>query len=549
MQRINSYQEFLELKKILESRLTLMEKTISVCGGAACRALSGPKIAHLLREGIEKKGLKGKVEVKLTGCHGFCSSGPSIIIYPEEICYLQVKVEDVEEIIEETLLSGRIVERLTYEDPALGRIQKLKEIPFYKKQTRYILEYNPRIDPTSIEDYIAIGGYSALAKALFEMSPDGILEEIKKANLRGRGGGGFPAGQKWETTKNAKGEIKYVIVNAHEGEPGAYMDRAILEGNPHLVLEGLIIGAYAIGAKEGFIYLRHDSPSLKRNVEVALKRAKEYGFVGKNIMGSGFDFDVEIHLDIGIFVSGESSALMRSIEGRVPEPRPKYIRTSVSGIYERPSNLNNVETWANVPLIVAKGSEWYSAIGTEKSKGTKLISLSGKIKNAGVIEVPFGITLREIVYEIGGGTTNGRALKAVHLGSAMGGSIPKDLIDLPLDFDTLAEYGAPIGAGGLLVLDETDDMLEVVLYFLDFLSGESCGKCVPCREGIRQIKNLLNRIREGKGTKKDIETIKEICDAQRKASLCALGRTASYPLENALKYFWHEFESRLKREG
>ncbi|MCX7856418.1 MAG: NAD(P)H-dependent oxidoreductase subunit E [Deltaproteobacteria bacterium] len=548
MQRISSYEDFLKLKNRVQSIMASSERIISVCGGGGCSSKDGKKIASALKDELGKKGLEEKIKVKLTGCHGMCSWGPSIIIYPEEICYLKVKEKDATEIIEETILRNRIVDRLVYEDEKVGKTPHLKDIPFYNRQTRLILGYNTKIDPQSIDDYIALGGYSALVKALTQMSPTDVLEEIKKSNLRGRGGGGFPAGQKWETTRNAKSDIKYVIVNGHEGEPGAYMDRAILGGNPHIVLEGLIIGAYAIGARQGFIYTRHDAPDLLKNIETAISKAREYGFIGKNILGSGFDFDVEIHLDIGIFVSGESSALMRSIEGKIPEPRPKYIRTSVSGIYEKPSNLNNVETWANVPLIIENGAEWYSKIGTERSKGTKLISLSGRIKNAGVIEVPFGMSLREIVFDLGGGTGNGNDLKAVHFGSAMGGSIPKELIDTPLDFDACAKLGAPIGAGGLLVLDEKDDMLELVSYFLDFLSTESCGKCVPCREGIRQIRKLLKKIKDGSGTYQDVETIREICDVQKEASLCALGRTASSPLESALKYFWKEFESRLVKE-
>ena len=389
------------------------------------------------------------------------------------------------------------------------------------------------------------GGYSALSKALFELTPEQVLEEIKKANLRGRGGGGFPAGLKWETTRNAPEKEKYVIVNGHEGEPGAYMDRAIFTGNPHIVLEGLIIGAYAIGAHQGFIYTRHDSPRLKDNIYHALEKAREYGLLGENILGSGFNFNVEVHFDVGIFVSGESSALMRSIEGKNPEPRPKYIRTSVSGVWDRPSNLNNVETWANVPQIINNGAEWYTGIGTERSKGTKMISLSGNIVNAGVVEVPFGTTLREIVYDIGGGIPNGKKLKALHFGGAMGGSIPESLIDTPLDFDALKKAGAPMGAGALLVMDEDTNMVHVIRFFLDFLTNESCGKCVPCREGIRQMINILNRISEGKGKAGDIEQLEEISEVMGAASLCSLGKTAPDPLKSALRYFKDEFEANI----
>jgi NADH-quinone oxidoreductase subunit F len=379
------------------------------------------------------------------------------------------------------------------------------------------------------------------------MSPEEVLEEIKKAELRGRGGGGFPAGWKWKTARDAPGKEKYVIVNAHEGELGAYMDRAIFTGNPHCVLEGLIIGAYAIGSHQGFIYTRHDAPRLKANIDMAVAKAEEYGLLGENILGSGFDFHVEVHLDIGIFVSGESSALMRSIEGNIPEPRPKYIRTSVSGIWGKPSDLNNVETWANVPLIIDKGSEWYTCTGTEGSKGTKLVSLSGNIVDKGVAEVPFGTTIREIVYGIGGGIPDGKKLKAVHFGGPMGGCVPESLVDTPLDFDELAKLGAPIGAGSMLVLDEDADMVDVTRYFLQYLSYESCGKCVPCREGIRQMLKILNNICEGKGKEGDIELLEEISEVTGAASLCALGKTAADPLLSTLRYFRNEYEAKIAK--
>jgi NADH-quinone oxidoreductase subunit F len=378
------------------------------------------------------------------------------------------------------------------------------------------------------------------------MKPTDVLGEVKKANLRGRGGGGFPAGLKWETTRNAQEKQKYVIVNGHEGEPGAFMDRAIFTGNPHLVLEGLIIGAYAIGAQQGFIYTRHDSKQLKKNIDRALEQARGYGLLGENILGSGFNFDVEVHFDVGIFVSGESSALMRSIEGRNPEPRPKYIRTSVSGIWDKPSNLNNVETWANVPQIIEKGADWYAEIGTERSKGTKMISLSGNVVNSGVVEVPFGITLRQIVYDIGGGVPNGKKLKAIHFGGAMGGSIPASLIDTPLDFDALAKAGAPMGAGALMVMDEDTNMVDATRFFLTFLTNESCGKCVPCREGIRQLLTILGDMCEGKGKAGDIETMQEIAEVMSAASLCALGKTATDPLKGTLRYFREEYEATIK---
>ncbi len=545
MGRIHSAAELEELRKRILSQRDPQRPCIGICAGTSCLGLGNDGVISAFKEEIKKHSLESTVDIRATGCHGFCEKGPNIVIYPEEICYMEVTPEDVPEIVSQTVIGKHIMDRLIYTDPMTGKkAAHPSEIPFYKHQMRHLLGDNPRIDPKSIDDYLAIGGYCALSKALFEMSPKQVLEEIKKANLRGRGGGGFPAGLKWETARNAPGEEKYVIVNAHEGEPGAFMDRALFAGNPHRVLEGLIIGAYAIGSHQGFIYTRHDTPQLRENIDLALARAEEYGLLGENILGSGFSFHVEVHLDVGIFVSGESSALMRSIEGRTPEPRAKYIRTSVKGIWEKPSNLNNVETWANVPQIIDKGSEWYTRIGTERSKGTKLLSLSGNIRHTGVVEVPFGTTLREIVYDIGGGIPNGKRLKAVHFGGPMGGSVPETFLDTPLDFDALAKLGAPIGAGGMLVLDEDTDMIEVTRFFLNFLTNESCGKCVPCREGIRQMLKIVTRIGEGKGKPGDIELLEELSEVIGSASLCALGKTSSDPLKATLRYFRDEVEAR-----
>ncbi|MFH0994723.1 MAG: NADH-ubiquinone oxidoreductase-F iron-sulfur binding region domain-containing protein [Pseudomonadota bacterium] len=547
MPRINSATELKELRKDILSKRDPDRPCIAICAGTGCFGLGNERVISAFEEEIRKQALETQVDIRATGCHGFCEKGPNVVIYPEEIYYTEVTPKDIPEIVSRTVLGKEVIDRLSYTDPNTGeKAAHLSEIPFYKKQMRQLIGDNTKIDPNRIDDYLGIGGYSALSKALFEMTPEQVLEEIKKANLRGRGGGGFPAGLKWETTRNAPAEEKYVIVNGHEGEPGAYMDRAIFTGNPHIVLEGLIIGAYAIGARRGFIYTRHDSPRLKDNIYHALEKAEEYGLLGENILGSGFNFDVEVHFDVGIFVSGESSALMRSIEGKNPEPRPKYIRTSVSGIWDRPSNLNNVETWANVPQIINNGSEWYAGIGTERSKGTKMISLSGNIVNAGVVEVPFGTTLREIVYGIGGGIPNGKKLKALHFGGAMGGSIPESLIDTPLDFDALKKVGAPMGAGALLVMDEDTNMVRAIRFFLDFLTNESCGKCVPCREGIRQMIKILDRICEGKGKSGDIEQLEEISEVMGAASLCSLGKTAPDPLKSALRYFKAEFEANIR---
>ncbi len=546
MPRINSAAELEELRKGILSKRDPDKPRIAICAGTGCLALGNDRVISAFEEEVKKQSLEAKVDIRATGCHGLCEKGPHVVIYPEEISYIEVTPEDVPEIVSQTVIGKKVIDRLIYTDPNTGeKAAHQSEIPFYKKQMRHLIGNNSKIDPKSIGEYLALGGYSALSRSLFEMSPEQVLEEIKKANLRGRGGGGFPAGLKWETARNAPGDEKYVIVNGHEGEPGAFMDRALFTGNPHSVLEGLIIGAYAIGSHQGFIYTRHDSPRLRNHIAVALAQAEEYGFLGDNILGSGFNFAVEVHLDIGIFVSGESSALMRSIEGKTPEPRPKYIRTSVRGIWEKPTNLNNVETWANVPQIISKGSEWYNGIGTERSKGTKLISLSGNIVNTGVVEVPFGTTLREIVYDIGGGIPNGKKLKAVHFGGPMGGSIPESLLDTPLDFDELAKLGAPIGAGGMLVLDEDTNMVDVARFFLDFLTHESCGKCVPCREGIRQMLKIVTRMSEGKGRESDIELLEEISKVTGAASLCALGKTASDPLLSTLRYFRNEYEASM----
>ncbi len=550
MPRINSTAELEELRKGIIAQKDPDKPCISICAGIACLGLGNDQVISAFEEEIKKLSLEDKVDIRATGCHGYCEKGPIVVIYPEEICYLEVKPEDVPEIVSQTVIGKQVIDRLIYTDPETGtKAAHQSEIPFYKNQSRLLIGNSPKINPASIDDYLAIGGYSALAKALFEMSPEEVLDEIKKANLRGRGGGGFPAGSKWETTRNAQpGVEKYVIVNAHEGEPGAFMDRALFTGNPHLILEGLIIGAYAIGSHQGFIYTRHDTPVLRKNLDLALAKAKEYGLLGDNILGSGFSFNVEVHLDVGIFVSGESSALMKSIEGMPPEPRPKYIRTSVTGIWDRPSNLNNVETWANVPQIINQGYQWYSSIGTERSKGTKLISLSGNIVNSGVVEIPMGTTLREIVYDFGGGIPNGKKLKAIHFGGPMGGTIPESLIDTPLDFDELKKVGASLGAGDMLVLDEDTCMVEMGRLFLDFLAGESCGKCVPCREGMRQMLKILTNMTQGEGKEGDIELLEEIAGVVGEAALCSLGRSIHKPLISMLKYFRDEFEAHIKEK-
>jgi len=549
MPRINSPAELEELRKGILSKRDPNKPCITLCSGTACHASGSAEVAASIEQELKKQKLSDKVDFRMTGCHGFCERGPIVVIHPEGICYLQIKPEDVPEIISQTVKGKKVVERLLYTDPTTNKkIIHESEIPFYKNQERLVFGSNGKIDPKSIDDYLALGGYSALAKALSQMTPEQVLEEVKKSNLRGRGGGGFPAGRKWEECRNAPGEIKYVIVNADEGDPGAYMDRSLLEGNPHSVLEGLIIGAYAIGSHEGYIYVRQEYPLAVGNVDVAIKQAEEYGLLGKNIFGSGFDFTVKVHRGAGAFVSGESSALMTALEGKVGEPRPKYIHTVIKGVWDRPSNLNNVETWATVPLIINKGADWFLGIGTEGSKGTKIFSLVGKVNNTGLVEVPMGMTLREIIFNIGGGIRDGKKFKAVQTGGPSGGVIPEKYIDLPIDFDELTKAGSMMGSGGMIVMDEDTCMVDTARYFLNFLADESCGKCVPCREGIKQMLDILTDITEGRGEKGDIELLEEVAAMVKDFSLCALGATAPNPVLSTLRYFRDEYMAHIEQK-
>ncbi|MGZ3568368.1 MAG: NADH-ubiquinone oxidoreductase-F iron-sulfur binding region domain-containing protein, partial [Thermodesulfobacteriota bacterium] len=482
----------------------------------------------------------------VTGCHGFCEKGPLVVIYPQKILYQRVKPEDALKIIDETVLKGKVIESLLYEHPCTNqKIIHEEEVPFYQKQMRIIFGNNGSIDPTSVEDYIAVGGYRALPKALLTMTPENIIQEVKESNLRGRGGGGFPAGLKWESCRKAHGDIKYVICNADEGDPGAYMDRSLLEGNPHSVLEGMIIGAYAIGAHEGYVYVRNEYPLAVVNIGIAIEQTRELGLLGKNILGSGFDFDVKISRGGGAFVCGESSALVASIAGEVGEPRAKHIHLVESGLWDRPTNLNNVETWANVPVIILNGAKWYTRIGTEGSKGTKIFSLVGKVNNTGLVEVPMGITLREIVYEIGGGIPDGKKFKAVQTGGPSGGCIPESLIDLPVDFDRLTEVGSMMGSGGMIVMDESTCMVDLAKYFTNFLKDESCGKCTSCREGTRRMHEILTEITEGRGTIEHIDLLEELGWVTAEASLCGLGQTAPNPVLSTIRYFRDEYREHI----
>ena len=545
--KIGSLADLEKLRQEILSRTDPDKRRVIVSGGTCGESRGSEKVCQAFIDEMKSQGVDGKIDLKYTGCHGFCEREPVVLILPEEICYLGVKPEDVPEIVSETLVQDKVVERLTYEDRQTGeKAVKESDIPFYKHQSRIVFGNNKLIDPKSIEDYIAIGGYEALAKALCQMTPEKVLDEVKKANIRGRGGAGFPAAVKWQTTRSSPSDVKYVIVNCDEGDPGAYMDRSLMEGNPHSVLEGLTIGAYAIGAHKGFIYVRQEYPLATENTIRAIEKAEEYGFLGKNIMNSGFDFTVEVERGAGAFVSGESSALMSAIEGRVGEPRPKYIRTSVSGIWGKPSNLNNVETWANVPLVISKGADWYTSIGTEGSKGTKIFSLVGKVNNTGLVEVPMGTTLREIIYDIGGGILNGKKFKAVQTGGPSGGCIPEQFLDKPVDFDELSKVGAMMGSGGMIVMDEDNCMVDVARYFVNFLTDESCGKCVPCREGLRHFHKILERIVSGEGRDGDIELLEDLSDVLKDASLCALGQTAPNPVLTTIQYFRDEYEAHIK---
>ncbi|MEW6666254.1 MAG: NADH-quinone oxidoreductase subunit NuoF [Thermodesulfobacteriota bacterium] len=546
MPRINSPAELEEFRKDVITRRDPKRPCIAVCTGTGCLALGAAKVVAAFKDEIRKQGLQKKVDIRETGCPGFCEKGPLIVINPEEICYVRVQPSDAEEIVSETILGKKVVDRLLYVDPNAGeKVVRESEIPFYKNQKRHLIGNNIKIDPKSIDNYLAVGGYSALVKALHQMSPEQVVETVKSSNLRGRGGAGFPAGNKWEFARNTPGETKYVIVNADEGDPGAFMDRALLEGNPFSVLEGLTIGAYAIGSHEGYFYVRQEYPLAVENVTSAIKQAEEYGFLGKNILGSGFDFTVRVHRGAGAFVCGEETSLLRSLEGKPGEPRARPPYPAVKGLWDKPTNINNVETWANVPLIINNGAEYFASIGTEGSKGTKIFSLVGKVNNTGLVEVPMGITLRDIIYEVGGGVPGGKRFKAVQTGGPSGGCIPEEYLDIQVDFDELRKVGAIMGSGGMIVMDQDTCMVDVAKYFLKFLSGESCGKCSPCREGIRQMLKILTRISEGKGREGDIVLLEELAGSTRDASLCALGGSAPNPVLSTLKYFRHEYEDHI----
>ncbi len=545
MPRLNSAEELEGMRQGIVARRNPDTPCISVCAGTGCLATGAADVIAAFEVEIKAQGLDATLDFRGTGCHGFCEKGPIVVIDPGEICYLQVSPEDVPEITA-SLKENKLVERLLYVDPeADQQVTRESDIPFYKYQQRMVFGPNRTIDPKSVEDYLAIGGYGALTKALTEMSPEQVIDEVKASGLRGRGGAGFPAGVKWGFARQSPGDTKYVVVNCDEGDPGAYMDRSLMEGNPNAVLEGLMIGAYAIGASEGYVYVRQEYPLAVENLTVAIRNAEELGLLGENILGTGFDFKITVHRGAGAFVCGEETALLMSLEGKVGEPRPRPPYPAVKGLWGKPTNINNVETWATVPLIIRDGAEAFARIGTEGSKGTKIFSLVGKITNTGLVEVPMGISLRDVIYKIGGGIPDGKRFKAVQTGGPSGGCIPEDRLDLEVDFDELTKAGSMMGSGGMIVMDEDTCMVDVARYFIDFLTDESCGKCVPCREGLKQMRKILTRITQGNGVAEDIERLDELAETAREGALCALGKTGPNPFLSTYRYFKDEYEAHI----
>ncbi len=555
---LKTREELSVLRQTLEGRFASQVKKILVCAGTGCVAGGSLDIYARLVELLQEKGIHCQVDlahephgddvgVKRSGCHGFCEMGPLVRIEPQGWLYIKVKKDDCQEIIEKTVLGGEPIERLCYK--MNGEIYKTQEeIPFYKKQTRTVLEHCGHIDATSIQEYIAIGGYKAFEKALFDMDGQEIVEEIQKSNLRGRGGGGFPAGRKWAQVRAQEATPKYIVCNGDEGDPGAFMDRSVMEGDPHRLLEGMMIAGVACGASQGYIYVRAEYPMAVSRLDGAIRQARELGLLGENILGSGFDFDIHISRGAGAFVCGEGSALTASIEGRRGMPRVKPPRTVERGLFDKPTVLNNVETLANVPHIITRGADWYRSIGPENSPGTKAFALTGNIQNTGLIEVPMGTTLREIIFDIGGGMRDGAEFKAVQIGGPSGGCLTKEHLDLPLDFDSLKKVGAMIGSGGLVVMDDKTCMVEVARFFMNFTQNESCGKCVPCREGTKRMLEILERIVAGQGKDGDIDLLLELAETISATALCGLGKTAAQPVVSTIRYFRDEYEAHVKEK-
>ena len=530
--------------------MDLFRAHVLVCGGTGCTSSGSSELIARFEEQIAKNGLDKEVKVIRTGCFGLCEAGPVVIVYPEGTFYSRIRVEDVDEIVSEHLLKGRTVQHLVYKEKAEEEVQHstLENIDFYRPQMRLALRNCGVIDPENIDEYIAFDGYKALGKVLTEMSPEDVIKEMIESGLRGRGGGGFPTGKKWQFAAASKADQKYIICNADEGDPGAFMDRSILEGDPHSVIEAMAIGGYAIGATEGYVYVRAEYPIAVKRLQLAIDQAREYGLLGKNIFGSGFDFDMYIRLGAGAFVCGEETALMRSIEGGRGEPTPKPPFPAVRGLFDKPSNINNVETYANIPLIINKGAEWFKSIGTPGNSGTKVFALGGKINNTGLVEVPMGTPLRDVIYKIGGGIPNGKAFKAVQTGGPSGGCIPAENLDIAIDYDSLTAIGSMMGSGGMIVMDEDNCMVDIARFFLDFTVDESCGKCTPCRIGTKRMLEILERITEGKGEEGDIEKLEALANNIKATALCGLGQTAPNPVLSTLKYFRSEYEAHIKEK-
>ena len=547
LEEINKIRE--EKRKELDLRVNLKadtrEKHILVCHGTGCTSSKSPKIIENFRKILEEKKIEN-VRVIQTGCFGLCAKGPIVIIRPEDTFYAMVTPEDCEEIIEKHIVNGELVERLLCKDVDNTMVKKLDELTFYKKQERIALKNCGVIDPENIDEYIAFDGYKALEKVLKEMSQDDVINEITESGLRGRGGAGFPTGKKWMFTKMAEGDQKYVVCNADEGDPGAFMDRSILEGDPHCVIEAMMIAGYAIGANKGYIYVRAEYPIAVKRFQIAIDQAKEYGILGKNIWNTGFDFDLEIRLGAGAFVCGEETALLESIEGRRGQPRLKPPFPANAGLWQKPTLINNVETYANITKIILNGAKWYSSIGTETSKGTKVFALGGNVVNVGLVEVPMGTTLREIVFDIGGGIPNGRKFKAAQTGGPSGGCITEENIDTPIDYESLGKIGSMMGSGGLIVMDDSKCMVNLAKFYLGFTYDESCGKCTPCRIGTKRMLEILTRITEGKGTEEDIENLEKLANIIKKTSVCGLGQTAPNPVLSTIRYFRDEYEAHVK---
>lgn len=558
MERIDTYNDLVILEKKyrpqLDSRsyfesnavMNTSKKEVLICGGSGCHWAKSDQIKDLLDAEIKKAGLSDRVTTSITGCFGFCAKGPIIKIFPDDVFYVQVHPEDVREIVYSHLVAGNVIQRLLFHEPTKDEsVKRQKDISFYKKQMRIVLRNCGIINPESIEEYIASGGYSALGKVLSSLSPSEAIGIIKDSKLRGRGGAGFPTGMKWEAARNYESDIKYMVCNADEGDPGAFMDRSILEGDPHSIIEAMAIGGYCIGSSQGYIYIRSEYPIAIRRLETAIDQAKEAGLVGKNILGSDFDFEIEIKYGSGAFVCGEETALVKSIEGERAEPRFKPPSSTEVGLWQKPTCINNVETLANIPVIINRGASFFSSIGSKSSPGTKVFALAGKVENVGLIEVPMGTTLMDIIFDIGGGIQGGKCFKAVQMGGPLGGFLPEKLLDISLDYESLASIGSMMGSGGILVLDEDDCMIDIAKYFLGFSVKESCGKCVPCRIGNKRLHEILDRISKGEGNIEDINTLKDLGDTMHEISLCGFGQSSPNPVLSSIKYFPEEYDEHI----